>query len=176
MAHEPHPSAPSIPPPGSYRIDTERSGVVAEVRAMFGLLGVRGQFKVSSGTLTVGADPSTTTVDVAVDAASYDSGNATRDRDVLSPTLLDAARYPTMTFASRSIQEDGEGWALQGVVGAHGAEVPTTLRVEEFTIDGDVVKGRISGELDRTDLGVTNKKGMVGRRVRLSIDVTLHRS
>ncbi|MHB8499162.1 MAG: YceI family protein [Acidimicrobiales bacterium] len=176
MAHEPHPSLPSIPPPGSYRIDTGRSGVVAVVKAMLGVLNVHGHFKVSSGTVTVGADPRTTTVEVAVDTASYDSGNATRDRDVLSPTLLDAARYPTMTFASRSAQRDGEGWALQGVVGAHGAEVPTTLRVDELTIDGDVVKGRISGELDRTDFGVTNKKGMVGRRVRLSIDVTLHRS
>jgi polyisoprenoid-binding protein YceI len=156
---------PITPLPGSYRLDPERSTVRANVKAMFGLVTVHGRFRVKDGEVVVAEDPVDSTVRAAIDAASFASGNSQRDRDVTSATLLDAATYPVITFTSQQILQRGEDWMMNGVVSAHGSTDTGEVRVVPARVEDGVVRFRATARLDRIRLGVTIKKGTVGRGV-----------
>ena len=103
--------APDAPPPGTYALDPERTTIRADVKAMFGLLTVHGAFRLRSGQVTIAADPAASSVQASIEAGSFASGNATRDANVVSATLLDAKAYPEITFTGQSARRDGDGWA-----------------------------------------------------------------
>jgi polyisoprenoid-binding protein YceI len=163
-------SAAAAPAPGTYRLDPERSTVHTHVKAMFGLLTVHGTFRLLSGEVTVAPDPAQSSVKVAIDTASYASGNATRDKDVTSEALLHAKEHPQITFDGSQVRPDGTGWVVSGSVTAHGSSVPAELRVQEARVEDGAVHFRATADLDRTAFGVTKKKGAVGRAVAVSID------
>lgn len=165
------PSAkPGIPPPGTYRLDPERSSVRVDVKAMFGLATVHGTFRLRAGEVNIAADPTASTVQATVEAASFASGNARRDRDVTGPGLLDAAAHPDISFASQQTRQHGDGWTVTGSVTAHGTSDPVELLVDRADFEGGTAHLHATARLDRTRLGVTRKKGMVGRDVELTID------
>ena len=87
-----------VPPPGTYTLDPEQTTIRANVKAMFGLFTVHGTLRLKSGQVSIAPDPAGSSVRAIIDAASYASGNATRDADVLSPGLLDARGFPEITF------------------------------------------------------------------------------
>ena len=158
------------PPPGRYALDPERTTVRADVKAMFGLLTVHGTFRLRAGQVTIAADPGASGVQASIDAGSFASGNATRDKDVVSAALLDAGTYPEITFTGQQARREGDEWVVPGSVTAHGTAVPAELRVTEARPDGAGARFRATTRLDRTSFGLTRKKGMVGRTVDLVIE------
>ncbi|MGH3157600.1 MAG: YceI family protein [Streptosporangiaceae bacterium] len=160
----------TTPAPGNYRLDPERSTVRADVKAMFGLITVHGTFRLRSGEIVVAADPAGSTVQVVVDAGSYASGNAKRDTDVMSATLIDAKAHPDITFAGTEVRQDGGDWVVSGPVTAHGTSVAAKLRVHEVAMENGAARFRVTTQLDRASFGVTGKKGMVGATVNVTID------
>ena len=160
------------PSAGSYRIDPQRSQVSYAGRHMFGLGVVHATFAIRSGELRV-ADPLTaSSVAVTVDAASFRSNSAKRDKDVRSATLLDVATHPDITFLSETLATDGDGWRLTGIITAHGTEVPVEVLVDQVTPETGGVRMHARAEhLDRYAFGVTKGKGMVGRYLDLDLDV-----
>jgi polyisoprenoid-binding protein YceI len=163
-----------IPPAGIYRIDPTRSKVSYSGRHMFGLGVVHATFAVRGGDLRVGDPLTASGVTVTVDAGSFRSTSAKRDKDVRGATLLDVAAYPDITFVSDGLRADGDSgrWLMRGSVTAHGTSVPV-----EVVIDGAVPEPggvRLHGRaehLDRYAFGVTQGKGMVGRYLDLDLDV-----
>jgi polyisoprenoid-binding protein YceI len=163
-------SAAAVPPPGTYTLDPEHTTVRANVKAMFGLLTVRGTFRLKSGQVSIAADPSGSSVRAIIDAASFASGNAKRDADVVAPGLLDAQGFPEIAFIGRGARRNGDGWVVPGTVTAHGTPVPAEVRVTSARAEGGAVRFGATARLDRTSFGVTKKKGMVGRTVDLVIE------
>ena len=163
-------SPSALPPPGRYRIDPSRSTVRADVRAMFGIITVHGTFRVRGGEAFVAADPGESTVRASIDAGSYASGLAARDRDVVSATLLDAAAYPEISFTAEGAQAEGPGWVMHGSVTAHGQATPADVHVSAARMEHGSALFQAVAQLDRADFGITRKKGLVGRTVRLTID------
>ncbi len=157
-------------PPGVYRLDPARTVVRADVKAMFGLLTVHGTLRLRSGEVMVGDTAAESSVRATIDAGSFASGNATRDRDVVSPALLDAATYPDITFTGQGASQDGARWLVPGSVTAHGVTVPATLTMDDIRADDGAVRFHAVATLDRTKFGVTNKKGMVGAAVAVTIE------
>ena len=139
------------PAPGTYTLDPERTTIRADVKAMFGLMTVHGTFRLQSG-------------QVSIAAGSYASGNATRDADVTSATLLDARAYPEITFTGEGARRDGDGWVVPG------SAVPAEVRLSDVREEAGGARFRATARLDRTSFGVTKKKGMVGRTVDLVIE------
>lgn len=84
----------SAPPPGRYRLDPGRTSVRVDVKAMFGMLTVHGSLRLRSGEVLIAADPARSSVTAVIESASFASGNAKRDRDVIAADLLDAGTYP----------------------------------------------------------------------------------
>ena len=158
------------PAPGTYTLDPERTTIRANVKAMFGLTTVHGTFRLQSGQVSIAADPGTSSVRASIAAGSYASGNATRDADVTSATLLDARAYPEITFTGEGARRDGDGWVVPGSVTAHGTAVPAEVRLSDVRDEAGGARFRATARLDRTSFGVTKKKGMVGRTVDLVIE------
>jgi len=158
------------PPPGDYTLDPERTTIRADVKAMFGLLTVHGTFRLRSGLVSIAADPAASGVRASIETGSFASGNAKRDADVVSATLLDAKAYPEITFTGQGARRDGDSWVVPGSVTAHGTAVPAEVRLSDARPEAGGARFRATARLDRTSFGVTKKKGMVGRTVDLVIE------
>ena len=163
-------SAVAAPPPGDYTLDPERTTVRANVKTMFGLFTVHGTFRLKSGQVTIAADPAESSVRASIDAASFASGNATRDADVVSPVLLDAQGFPEISFSGRGARRDGDGWVVAGSVTAHGTPVSAEVKVGDARAEGGAVRFAATARLDRASFGIIKKKGMVGRTVDVVIE------
>jgi polyisoprenoid-binding protein YceI len=160
----------TAPLPGSYALDPERTTIRADVKAMFGLMTVRGTFRLRAGQVGIAADPVGCGVEAVIEAASYASGNAARDADVVSASLLDARGYPEVSFTGRGARRDGNEWVVNGSVTAHGTAQPVEVRVTDARMDAGAARFRATARLDRATFGITRKKGLVGRTVNLTID------
>lgn len=158
------------PAAGTWRLNPERTSVRADVRAMFGLLTVRGEFRLTAGYVTIADDPARSTVQATIDAGSYASGNAKRDSDVTSAGLLDTAAHPEITFTSGQAHQEAGGWVVPGSLRVRGTTHPVEVRVTGARMEGGNARFTATARLDRTDFGLTKKKGMVGRTVHVTID------
>lgn len=104
-------SGSSPAPAGRWRLDPERSSVEFHVRHFYGLVTVKGHFDRYEGTLDQGARPA---IQLTIEAASLDTGNARRDKHLRSPEFFDAERQPQVSFVSDSAVLDGEKLKLRG--------------------------------------------------------------
>ncbi|MFF3403445.1 YceI family protein [Streptomyces sp. NPDC002659] len=165
------------PAPGQYAIDVPHSEITFTTKHMFGLSTVRGSFRLRGGTVSL-ADPLTgSRVDAVADAASFDTGNKNRDRQVLSKALLDTAGYPDIAFTSTGAELDEAGaWALPGLLTAHGVRAPVTFTVARAEVDGDEIAVEATATVDRYAHGVTKLKGVAGRHLRLTATVRARRT
>ncbi len=93
---------------------------------------VKGHFKNVKGTLVVDeADPTRSSVDVEIDAASIDSGNEQRDAHLKSADFLEVEKYPTITFKSTRVEPLGdEKLRVTGDLTIRGVTRPVTLEAE----------------------------------------------
>ncbi|MGZ8705738.1 MAG: YceI family protein [Aeromicrobium sp.] len=157
--------------PGTYHLDPSKSRVRYSGKHMFGMGTVHATFTVQGGELRVGEPLATSSVIVTVDAASFSSNSARRDKDVRSTSLLDVARYPAITFASESLHQNGDTLLVTGTVTAHGHTVGVDVLIDHLTHEGTGIRlhGRAE-HLDRTAFGITGSRGMVGRYLDLDLD------
>ncbi len=77
---------------------------------------------------------------MVIAADSFFSGNALRDKDVISGELLDASTYPTITFTSTRIRPAGDGWVVSGSITARGTASDAEMRVREARTDGSAIR------------------------------------
>ncbi len=89
----------------AWQIDPVHSQVEFAVRHMM-ISTVRGRFTQFSGTVDLDeANPTRSTVEVQIDAASIDTRAAQRDAHLQSPDFLNAAEYPYLTFKSKRVEQ-----------------------------------------------------------------------
>jgi polyisoprenoid-binding protein YceI len=168
---------PTLPDAGTYRVDPQRSSVLYSCRHMFGLGRVRADFTISSGLLNVSSTLAGSSASATIDAASFDSANQRRDRDVKGRGLLDVAAFPTIAFSSTGIREDG-GAILAGIVAMHGVEaaVEVTVLSWESPAPGQIRVTARANHLDRYLFGITGARGFVGRYFDLAFQVVAVRT
>lgn len=134
---------------------------------------VTGTVPVLAGRLTVGPDGQPTAVTGVADLAAITTGNARRDRDLRKPRLLDLDRHPRMHFAADDITgTDGE-WRVSGVATVRGRDVPLVFTVTRFTLGDETVTVSAETVLDRRLLGLRVPEFVIGRCVRIAVQVVL---
>jgi polyisoprenoid-binding protein YceI len=122
----------------------------------------RGKFTKSSGTVMLDRASRTGSVDVSIDVASIDTGNAPLDKHVKSAELLDVAKYPTAHFQGSELRFEGDTpVAVAGEFTFHGVTKPLTLKIDSFKcfvnpmIKREVCGAEASAQFDRADYGVS---------------------
>jgi polyisoprenoid-binding protein YceI len=153
------PSAAELPPPGSWAIDPGHAQVAFVGRHLM-LTKVRGRFTGVSGTVVVAEDPSASSVEVVIDMASVDSGDAARDDHLRSADHFDVERHPTATFRSRAVDWDGTTGTVAGELTIKGITRPVLLTVAYAgrVVDPwghDKAVFSASTTIDREDWGLT---------------------
>ena len=129
-----------------------------------GLVPIDASFGAFSGTLSVdAAHPALCKVQVTVRIASLHMDDASRQQVALGPTMLDAARFPTMHFAGHCATA-----GLTGQLTLHGVTRPLTL-----TLKRKGAHVTATGSVKRADFGIAGLPGLVGGRIRIHLDAVL---
>lgn len=93
---------------GTYTLDPSHSEVGFTTRHAM-VTKVRGAFSDYSGTATIdGANPSASSLEVTVQAASIDTRSADRDAHVRGADFFDVEQYPTITFRATDFAVHGD--------------------------------------------------------------------
>jgi len=169
------------PAPGDWAIDPGHAEV-AFVGRHFMLTKVRGRFRGISGAVRVAEDPNDTTVEVAIDMASVDSGDDTRDDHLRSADLFDVANHPVATFRGTARGWTGTSGKLAGDLTIKGITHPVVLDVDYLGYATDPWGGQravfsASGNLLREDWGVgwnmvLDSGGLlVSKEIRLELEI-----
>lgn len=166
-----------------WEIDSGHSGIHFSVRHLV-VAKVRGKFTRWTGALT--ADEGgleRATVDVVIDASSIDTGVADRDAHLKSADFFDTAKFPEITFTSRSSEPAGKGLLrVAGDLTLHGVSRPVVLDVEFAGRTMDPWGNERAGftartSVDRKEFGLTWNQAletggvMVGERVDIEIEI-----
>jgi polyisoprenoid-binding protein YceI len=160
------PQTMPAPPLGRYEIDVSRSKVTFRTRHMFGLGPVRGTFAIRSGSVDIAEPLGDSAVHAEIDAASFRTGNGQRDQAVLSARLLDAARFPALSFRG---QPDGK--TIHGTLTVRDVARPVSLSIGQLTVGGQSFTATATVRVDRTEFGVTAMRGLAGRYLDLTAEV-----
>ncbi len=164
----------------TWHLDPPHSAAQFAVRHM-GLSTVRGTFtKVNGEVQYSAADPSKSSLDVTIDAASVDTRVEMRDNDVRSAHFLDTAKYPTITFKSKRVEVAGAGkLKVTGDLTIHGVTKEAVLDVDGPTPVMKDPRGNehmgasATTKINRQDFGVSFMSGMIGDDVTIVIDVEM---
>jgi polyisoprenoid-binding protein YceI len=163
-----------IPRPGRYRISPAGSSVTIHTRHFFGLGAVRATLDLRDGRILVTEPPAASTVQVRFSASSFESGNGARDAAVLSPRLLDAAAYPTLSFTSTQLVNEQGQWALRGELEVRGVTRLVEARITALQADAATIRASARAGVDRYDFGITTYRGLAARRLTIDLDIIAH--
>src|SRR5262252_7782240 len=143
---------------GTWAIDPVHSEVGFTVRHMM-VSKVRGKFRTFSGQIVTGDDPLGSSVTAEIDLSSIDTGSEQRDAHIRSADFFEVETYPTMTYRSTGVRQDGDVYILDGALTLKGVtkEVEMALELNGFGPDaygGTRAGFSAIGEINRRDFGV----------------------
>lgn len=164
----------------TWSIDPNHTAAQFSVRHM-GISTVRGAFTKVSGTAQYDpSNPSKVSVDATIEAASVDTRVSMRDDDLRSDHYFEVAKYPTITFKSKSVQAAGTGkLKITGDLTIHGTTKEVVLDVDGPSAPVKDPRGNqhvgasASTTINRKDFGVGGPNPMVGDDITITIDVEL---
>ncbi len=181
----------ALPSPASaqsvtWTIDPGHSAATFQVRHMI-VANVKGEFSGPVGTASFDPkDLSTLRVDATIDARTINTRNPDRDKDLKSDLFFDVAKYPRITFKSKSVTVEGPGkLKVLGDLTIKGVTKPVTLDVEGPTQEiKDIWGSRRIGAtatttINRRDFNIVYNRmlegggAVVGDQVSISLDIEL---
>ncbi|WP_206951192.1 YceI family protein [Trinickia acidisoli] len=120
----------------------------------FGGLSIwRGKFTKTTGTVTLDRETKTGSVDVSIDPASIDTGNAELNEHLQTPGFFDVAKYPTASYKGTEIKFDGDKPVeVIGTLTLHGVTKPVNLTIKSFKcMMNPMLKREVCGVEARAD-------------------------
>lgn len=113
----------------TWTLDASHSNVEFSVRHLM-IATVKGRFADVQGTVTLDeSDPTQSSVDVTIAAASIDTRVAQRDEHLRSADFFEVEKYPTVTFKSRKVAADGDHLKVTGDLTIRGVTREVVLDV-----------------------------------------------
>lgn len=150
-------------------------------RGAMGGEGFSGQFRRWSGQIAFDPkDLAHSSVVVAVDTSSAQTGDADRDQALPGADWFSAKVFPKATFATRSFKDLGGGrYQAIGDLTLRGMKKPVVLPFT-LTITGDTARAIGAVQINRLDFGVGqgrwNTGEVVAAQVTVTVDLTAHRT
>lgn len=162
-----------------YEIDSAHTAAQFSVRHLM-VSNVRGSFKKVAGKVVFDeANPSATVVQATIDVSTVDTGEPARDTHLKSPDFFDLAKFPTMTFVSKSASKTSQGLDVSGDLTLHGVTKPVVLHVSEITNEMKDPRGILrrgataTTVINRQEFGIVWNHDLDGGGVVISNEVTI---
>ncbi len=164
-----------------WNIDVTHSQVEFAVKHMM-ISTVRGRFTSIAGSGETDASGALRSVTFEADVKSIDTNQAQRDEHLRSGDFFDVAKFPTLSFVSTKIEQDGEEITVTGNLTIRDVTRPVTLKGElSAPITDPWGNARaaigVTGKINRKDFGLTwnmalETGGMVvSDEVKLAVEV-----
>ena len=145
---------------------------------------VEGRFKGFDGTIWIDRqNPPASRVELTIQAASIDTSNEGRDKDLRSDNFFDVAKYPTITFKSTKIEPKGKDtYEVTGEFSMHGVTKTITvpvkhggfLKIKGRTGMGEKTGFEINFPLNRKEFGIVWNQPLDSGGFMLSDDVDIN--
>jgi polyisoprenoid-binding protein YceI len=176
-------AALSLPAAGAnsqWQIDSQHASAQFAVKHLM-ISTVRGEFHGVTGTVNWDdKDITKSTIDVTIDTTTVDTREPKRDAHLKSPDFFDVAKYPTMTFKSKKIEQASpDKLKVTGDLTIHGVTKEVVLDVEGPTAPikdpwGNTrVALNATTTVNRQDFGVKWNANMDGGGVVVSDNVNI---
>jgi polyisoprenoid-binding protein YceI len=167
--------------PGTWNVDPSHSALSFSARHLM-ISKVRGHFASFGGEIEVTEDPLASTVHAVADTASITTGDESRDGHLKSADFFDVEHYPTLSFVSTSIEQDGSDFRLAGLLTVKDITKPVVFDLEFDGVTTDPWGNTKAGfsaetEINRKDFGlewnVALETGgvLVGEKVKIQLDI-----
>lgn len=135
-----------------------------------GVQWVSARFSEINGELVVDRGGTNSRVDVTVGIASLECSEARWNERLRSAQWLDAARYPQMTFHSRSIEQQEDETIASGDLTLHGVTRPVVLTVTWLDCPpGGECQFAAQGRIRRSEFGLPHGFWSGGDQVEIAI-------
>ncbi|MGO4330710.1 YceI family protein [Cupriavidus sp. 2TAF22] len=145
----------------TYNLDPTHTYPSFEADHLGGLSVWRGKFEKSSGTVTLDRAAKTGSLDVKIDPASVDFGNAKLNQHVKGPDMFNVEAFPEATYKGKFSKFNGDvPTEVDGVLTLHGVSKPVKLEIREFKcIQHPMLKREACGAdavgtINRADFGI----------------------
>ena len=162
-----------------YAIDTKGAHAFINFKIKhLGYSWLTGRFNTFEGDFSYDANqPNAAKITVNIDATSFDSNHAERDKHIRSADFLDVSKYPTAKFVSTKIVDKGDNkLEVMGDLTLHGVTKPVTIAANKIGEGKDPWGGYRAGFSGTTtirlgDFGIPEKLGPASRNVELELHV-----
>ncbi len=163
--------------PGLWTIDPAHTRIGFQAKHLM-VTKVRGSFESYEAKLEIAEDLTDSKIEVALDAASVNTGAGDRDDHLRSADFLDVENYPTINFVSTEIEREGDGWKISGDLTIRDVTRPISFDAvyEGSAVDpwgNDHVAFSATGKLNREDWGLTWNAALEGGGWLVSREVVL---
>ncbi|MEZ5354515.1 MAG: YceI family protein [Bryobacteraceae bacterium] len=163
----------------TYQIDAGHSSAQFSVRHMM-VSNVKGTFGNITGSIEWDpAQPETSKVTASIDVKTIDTRQAKRDADLRSEQFFDVAKYPAMTFASKSVSKAGGKILVKGDLTMHGVTREVTLTLDDPPAEikdprgGYRLGASASTRISRKEWGLTYSPVLEAGGVTIGDEVTI---
>ena len=160
-----------------WRFDPAYSTVEFAVRNLW--YNVKGRFNVLEGSIVLDEDDiRKSSVTAIIKASSIDTGNKRRDVHLRSRDFLDVEEFPDIEFKTSKVErgKDRDSLDVEGTLTIKDKTVPIALAVNEMDRSRsprgeEYIYYSATTELDRFAFGISYGRGMIGRRLKVTINV-----
>ena len=164
----------------TWTIDPDHSNVGFKVKHLM-VANVKGSFDKHTGIVDINdKDITKSKVEVTIDTASINTNVQKRDEHLRSADFFDVAKYPTMTFVSKTVAKAGKDrLKVTGDLTLHGVTRQVVLDVDPISKEskdpwGNIRRGTAATTtIDRKDFGLTWNKGLETGGVVVGDDITI---
>jgi polyisoprenoid-binding protein YceI len=140
---------------------------------------VKGRMAALEGALVLDeSDITRSSVEATISADSISTGVKGRDKHLRSSHFLDAGNHPEILFKSSSVGpgDDRDMLRVKGLLTVAGKSGPVELAVSEVDRSQspqgeEVIYYCATTELDRFDFGIRYGRGVIGRAMKVTINV-----
>ncbi len=136
------------------------------------------RFDKTTGTIVLDRAAKSGSVDVVIDAKSVSTGSALFNEHIQGEDYFDTAKYPTITFKSKSLKFDGDKLtSVAGDLTIKGVTKPVTLTVTSFNckphpmLKKDACGADATTKIKRSEFNAGKNAPYVSDEVTLTIPV-----
>jgi len=111
-------------------------------------------------------DPSSSSFNVCVDAATVNTENEARDKHLRNEDFFEVETYPQICFRSTSVTKTSRGYSTSGTLEMHGVSKDVTI---DFSHDSGTFTGKLKIKRLEYGVGATTGTFMVGDEIKIEI-------